>query len=586
MKQRLLLAIALFLFLSTSFSQARGYELTQVELDYTLNPDGTLDVKENLTYVLDGSFKELSLQKPIDLKISDASGYCQQKECRFFEQENQGWHELVLASSYSDETVNTIFEYTVHDQILLQPDHAQFFYKLWGEHWDEDVDELKVNIHLPDFYFADTDYFVHPVYGRISEEVWREDLTLISEWHPSNTYLELNLLMDKDHFHDLPQAKNRLSRQQIIDGELEYTKEQENNSTIVMIVGMLMAGIICLTMILTPLAFLIIYQLHGRETPLIKLGYEAIYEREPPKELTPSEANYLMNKSEDSRAITAEIMYLAAKGFLRFDTEQKKTFLGSKKELFITITDKQRTRLKEHQKALLKYLDKVDKDKRFSSTQLRDHGKTHQLHSEFFSPINKKFNKEYLDKNPNNIFLAVAIGSLLLSIVIQFLWTPFTFFIGLEIILMLSITSIILNSVYITAAVLITNARPQVLGKWTDEGRVLDQKCKNFKKYLNDFGSFEKKPVMDVILWEEYLAYAAGFGIAEKVLQQLKTRIPEVKIQNSNLNYYQGIYISSLYSASSSISTPPSSSGSGVSGFSSGGFGGGFGGGGGGGGAR
>ena len=98
------------------------------------------------------------------------------------------------------------------------------------------------------------------------------------------------------------------------------------------------------------------------------------------------------------------------------------------------------------------------------------------------------------------------------------------------------------------------------------------------------------------MLWEKYLVYATAFGIADKVIKQLKVRYPEM----ANNDYFNDrmhvMYVMSNVNISSAIEAPISrsivassinSSGSGGGGgFSSGGgsFGGGGAGGGGGGG--
>ena len=44
------------------------------------------------------------------------------------------------------------------------------------------------------------------------------------------------------------------------------------------------------------------------------------------------------------------------------------------------------------------------------------------------------------------------------------------------------------------------------------------------------------------MLWEQYLVYATGFGIANKVLKQLKTKFPEVS-SHEYINTYSWYYI-------------------------------------------
>ena len=121
-------------------------------------------------------------------------------------------------------------------------------------------------------------------------------------------------------------------------------------------------------------------------------------------------------------------------------------------------------------------------------------------------------------------------------------------------------------------------------------------------RYLRDFGRLHEKPPEAVVLWEQYLVYAVVFGIADKVLAQMRVTVPEV-LEDAG---YQDVFWFTSPSAASSFgdafgamssfsqglsaaviaASPPSSgsgsSGSSSSGSSSSGFSGGGGGGGGG----
>ena len=122
-------------------------------------------------------------------------------------------------------------------------------------------------------------------------------------------------------------------------------------------------------------------------------------------------------------------------------------------------------------------------------------------------------------------------------------------------------------------------------------------KWKAFKKFLNDFGTFDTKELPEIILWERYLVYATIFGLADKVEKAMNVKIKELDVSNmygnnyifiNNYNLTSSINhsINQAYQGAQSTITRESASASGGSfgghggGFSSGG---GFGGGGGGG---
>lgn len=124
-------------------------------------------------------------------------------------------------------------------------------------------------------------------------------------------------------------------------------------------------------------------------------------------------------------------------------------------------------------------------------------------------------------------------------------------------------------------------------------------KSKALKRWLEDFSRLDERPITDVKLWGELMVYAAAFGVADKALEQLRSVAPSVPSDSSfamgtgiwvDAGYYGGSSHTPFSSVSSSISSArvtatgsgSGSSSSGGGGFSSGG-GGGFSGGGGGG---
>ena len=96
------------------------------------------------------------------------------------------------------------------------------------------------------------------------------------------------------------------------------------------------------------------------------------------------------------------------------------------------------------------------------------------------------------------------------------------------------------------------------------------------KKFLKEFSEMDKKETIEVHLWDEYLMFAYIFGIADKVLEQLKKLYPEIIEQDTN--YYHTMYMASTFASEAVAAANAYSAGGG--GYSTGGGGGGgFGGG-------
>lgn len=104
------------------------------------------------------------------------------------------------------------------------------------------------------------------------------------------------------------------------------------------------------------------------------------------------------------------------------------------------------------------------------------------------------------------------------------------------------------------------------------------EEWKGLKKYMEDFSMLDKREIPEIVLWEKFLVYATVFGIANKVLKQLKIIYPNMNEQwNVNTYGYMYLMMNTDFSSSfsnaitSSMSTAYSSATGGGGGFSGGG---------------
>ena len=96
------------------------------------------------------------------------------------------------------------------------------------------------------------------------------------------------------------------------------------------------------------------------------------------------------------------------------------------------------------------------------------------------------------------------------------------------------------------------------------------------KIFLKEFSEIDKKETIEVHLWDEYLMFAYIFGIADKVIAQLKKLYPEL-IQQNNTTYSSMMMATTFASEAVRAANAYSAGGGGYS--TGGGGGGGFGGG-------
>ncbi|MFR0514700.1 DUF2207 family protein [Limosilactobacillus mucosae] len=124
---------------------------------------------------------------------------------------------------------------------------------------------------------------------------------------------------------------------------------------------------------------------------------------------------------------------------------------------------------------------------------------------------------------------------------------------------------------------------------YTPKGQQMKYDLDCFILMLKDIGDFKLKEVGDIILWEQILPYATAFGLAKKVIKELRLSFTDAELNDSILISYPWIFASdpwtgtfeSTFEKALDLGNSSSTSGGsgGFSAGSSGGFGGGSGGG-------
>lgn len=126
-------------------------------------------------------------------------------------------------------------------------------------------------------------------------------------------------------------------------------------------------------------------------------------------------------------------------------------------------------------------------------------------------------------------------------------------------------------------------------GRFTDRGKAEARAMIGLRKYLKDFTLLGQRSSQEVVMWQEYLVFAALFGIAEKVAEELKEIDPKAFEQTMLCDYqtmYQTIRLTRMMADSITNARVANNAGAaggfggrtsfgGGGGFSGGGFGGG-----------
>jgi uncharacterized membrane protein len=464
-------------------------------------------------------------------------------------------------------------DYTLNNVITFYDDHDELYWDVNGDQWDQPVNEVTMQLHLPSglTLSADQPKCFAGAYG----------LT------------EGNCVIQTNGASEITATATELSARQTLTYVSGFTKGYFQSQTtsekikdnLNILVGAAV-GLIGLPLIALVTGFSWWWR-RGRDAP----GKGVIVPQyEPPKDITPLSAGLIANFTSSNRDITAMIIDLARRGYLKIhETRKDRLLLKDKVTYSLELAKNDTAELSNYESDLI--------DALFPGKQMgekKDLGTYNKSLYTYQTDLKKKLDAElkaagYFTKNPFKISRKV--------------WLPAGGIVLVSLIVGLVVHEIPLIIVGLVVAGLIMGIFISWMPARTPAGVAVKEHLEGLKLYMNTvdkerleklespnaaYASGAGEPTRTVELFEKLLPYAIVLGVEEgwaKQFAHLYTTPPswyDGTSNNFNSIYFASALNSGLGSSLNSSFTPPSSSGS--SGFSGGGFSGGGGGGGGGGG--
>ncbi len=576
----------------------RDYSLTDSNILIEITNSGTLYVSEDIGYKFKGCFKEvfreLNIKRQEDIEFSEGlSNYnfpflrkikakCE-PVCTIYD---RGYEIAGYFGQICDTEARFLLSYDIYNGISQGRDVAEFHYKVWGDQWEKNLNKLNGKIILPEgANLKNTNVFFNP-YG-IVKDYWFEDNKIKFQADGLSSYLEVRLLMPKDVFlKDSLGVIKDFTKSEIINLQEDYESSYKNIRNFYYIIITLLA----LSIILIPW---IIFNKYGKEP---RISYNAIFEREPIKGLKP----YIINSlcvgklgKIDKNAITATLMDLIRRKHIEIEeiTIHKKSFFNSKKEkdLLLKFKNNSHDKLRKPEKLLIDFLKGFSENGLLKWSDfiadLKNYSKAREFvefQEDFDDAVHDSYNlKDFFDDRGNILFKTFCGIMIFLSILGMFIVHGLD---SLNIYPFLSKYPYIIGISIIVASLVGLFLSSRIFGRFTPQGYEIYKKSMNLKKFLTDMTLLKQYPPKSIILWEELLVYATLFGVAEKVIEQMKVTVDESMVRSSSLYPIYNLYFIASINRSFAVaaSTLPAGAGGSIGGFGGGGIGGGFGGGGGG----
>lgn len=622
--------ITITLILLNSTSSEASLHLKNLDFTAQINEDGSMDVVETWdvnvsdTNTLYKTFKidktkysgisnvfvqDITSGTNKNFKKSDIWKYHLDKGHYFGGINNSHEYEIAWGVSISSSSRKQyLIKYTVEDVIKKYNDCAELYWQFVGSEFEISADSITGIIKLPNKVSEKDELKVWGHTEYLNGEIYVTDLDIVEfnvNKYKSGNFVEVRIAMPTYLFEKV--SSENISQEEklddIIKEETEWANEanarrdRRNKNFKLLILATILVntsiGIMFSKKIKKNKQFL-------EKNPNILPEQQLEYYRElPDKEETPLEAVFILKTGYKQSCLpnvfSATILNFALKGYVRIEQEGKtiKILLNKIKtdeltrdekkvlEILRAASNNNELTMAELEKYIKNYPSKLmnlnSTFEKVSKTQASEKGKFDT----------NRFNKQivYAEKNVGYIFLLIIIITASIFTIgyayknVQSMLITCTI-ISLAFFIVVTIINLILN-IKITTS----------FNGFTQKGINEQEQWKAFKKYMEDFSYLNEKEVPQLVLWEKYLVFATAFGIADKVLKQLKVKYPELNdpdtihsmiLFNSmySSNGFNTGFINSISSSTSRMYSSTYSSGSGGGGGFSGG--GGFGGGGGG----
>lgn len=619
---------------------ADEYSIDSVNIEATVSPDGSLSVIESRTFDFDGSFHGVYWKIPtgsydgrtIETTITDVGEMVDGSYVPFteaylgdehtYQLRDQGSYiEVKLYSAHEYEDATFVIGYTNTNHAARYDDVSTLYWKFVSDGWDVESRNVTCTVHLPVpegrrvepeenvrawghgpldavVSFVDDDV-VYRVPGVGTSEFAEARITFPADWLSEATSrggkVLPGILEEEQRWAD--QANARRGRARV----MSY------GGSAVAVLGTLVALVV-------PLLSLIRYRRANK--PI----FDDEYFRDVPTQDHPAVLGALYRGgSPEGEDFTASLMRLTDLGAIDLElvTLQSKSLLGrvkTREDYRMTLSDRV-DRLRAEGKltaidnrALLMVFDDIE---RFAHSNVDGQDQRAQVYFSDFEKVAKEYPSQYnsayegwkgiveseaarrhffKSDQPTGFGPSIAcfVAGVVLFIATVFLlimeWLPW--YVGVPLILLQ------VGTCFLSMGIALS------LKSYSREAVEIRAKLEALRRWLKDFTRLNEAVPRDVVLWNRLLVMAVVLGVADEVIEQLKTTMPEVLRDPQMMPTYAWYYgstasrpyrgISNSVSSAHHVSTAAlasssSSSGGGGGGGFSGGGGGGFGGGGGGG---
>lgn len=535
------------------------YDATLLENgDMKVTEDWTIDIEDTntlfKTFKVDSSkYKEIDGVTVEEITNSGTKNFTEifheqyhvDKNHFYALKKSSGEFEIAWGVQVKNSIKHYRISYTVKEAVTTYSDCAELYWQFLGTTSQIPVKQVTGKITLPNAIenIEDLRIWAHgPLNGDIKKISNQEVLFTITNLKPGEM-LEVRILTPTEVYPTNTKLKKRNMLKSILTEEQNWAdqanKKRESIKRAKTIYLFFVWGVGSALGLYFLWKALGKYRRILKQNPKIVAETEVEYYREFPDEsASAAMASFLYyfekgNMSTNmSKVISATLLNLCCKKHISFEMST-----NGKKEMMIQFQEEgQKEKLTEDEEKVYSFIKEADEKeanvitmKQLQKYMERNVTQTNSLFQEVAKIAEKeeiaKNNYQEENKKKNSTWMAKAVGYTFVAF--------FSFFIFSPVLLL----GLIVATIY---AVKIARRYYTLTQKGVNEAEL----WKGLKKYMDDFSLLKEKEVPALILWEKYLVFATAFGIADKVLEQLKIYYPEITDETYLRNHgYAYLYV-------------------------------------------
>lgn len=577
-KTLFVLAFVIFILFALTTKSNAGLNLNNLDFEAQINSDGSMDVTEtwdidiSSTNTLYKVFKtdsskytgitnvNVSEIGKGDLHKANSWSYHLEKDYYYGGKNNSGKFEICWGTGLENSSATKTYKisYTVLDAVAKYNDCAELYWQFVGEDFEIDAKNVTGTITLP--YKAETKEDIR-VWGHIETlngEIYATGLDKVEfklNKYSSGRYIEVRIAMPTEMIENTKRIYNENKLESIISEETAWAdeanarrQEQLEMEKTMKTIGIVVGVIILALLIMQTVKYIKILKETEKLVPTKEYEY---FREKPDKGTTPADALFLYNKGADitysffGKVFSATLLNLSLKKYFKISMKDSKK---GKEELVIEKTDRNIEDINYEEKRIAMFVTKAMKGQ--NEITIKELQKYISTHGENVSSLIENTSKDVKNKSKNEEKYDVEKTRKKMHYttitIIYFMFALFLI-IAFPISIMLIVNAIL--------AICINKKISRLTQKGIDER----EKWVGLKKYMEDFSLLNEKEIPALALWEEYLVYATVFGIADKVIKQLKLVYPEIN-EMDNFSTTSYIYLMSHTDFNSSFNSAISSS--------------------------